>query len=219
MKNLNLLIIFGLCLFIFSCNNDKNTSKEQELKDKEKELELKSKELELKKQEKELNDEENKLTGKNTQKEEELSKGELDKDDLSSFNAMINGTSVIMRTSYSVQSSKITSFTNGEKLRIIDNWTTENENEAIALTPIRLYDKDGNYTISIGKGKALVLENSGRATSDGTYEVAFEHTKYGKLFATVNKSDIQIITSEKWYKVQRQNGQMGWVLGKFVKKM
>lgn len=48
------------------------------------------------------------------------------------------------------------------------------------------------------------------------YEILFKHSKYADLFAKISGSDFEFISGDKWYKVKRESGKIGWVFSKFV---
>lgn len=127
----------------------------------------------------------------------------------------IIGKGVIIRQSNSVESAKMGNYDENEKVSIISEARPQNQNQAIAAKPIKLYDDyDGKLITTLNKGKALVIENF-----DGSvYKVSYQDPKFGKLYATVFPDELQNISNEIWYKVRRKNGDEGWVLGKFLKK-
>ncbi len=185
-------IFFTCCLILFAACTDKET-KQRELDLKEKELELKQKELDLK--------------GKG----DTSIKGQED----SGLMGTIIGKGVIIRQSNSVESAKLGNFDENEQVTILSEARPQNQNQAIAAKPIKLYDDyDGKLITTLNKGKALVIENF-----DGSvYKVSYQDPKFGKLYATVFPDELQNISNEVWYKVRRKTGDEGWVLGKFLKK-
>lgn len=185
------ILALGLMMGFAGCE-DKET--------KQRELDLKEKELELR--EKELN------SGKEEGKEGAATSATV-------ATATIKGKSVIMRQTNSVESAKLGNFDENEKVSILSEARPQNQNQAIAARPIKLYDDyNGKYIATLNKGKALVIESF----EGNNYKVSYQHPEFGKLFAAVDAAELESISNEIWYKVKRSNGQEGWVLGKFVQK-
>ena len=179
---------------LFAACTDKET-KQRELDLKEKELEIKEKELEMQ--------------GKG---------GTTDNSHTSQptgNTGTIVGKGVIIRQSNSVESAKLGNYEPNEVVSILSEARPQNQNQAIAAKPIKLYDDyDGKLITTLNKGKALVIESF-----NGTvYQVTYQDPKFGKLYAEVFPDELQNISNEIWYKVRRKNGDEGWVLGKFLKK-
>lgn len=178
-----------------SCLDASNKKRELDLK--EKELELKQKELEMQGK-----------SGSGTTNNPHTSQP-------SGNTGTIIGKGVIIRQSNSVESAKMGNYDENETVTILSEARPQNQNQAIAAKPIKLYDDyNGKLITTLNKGKALVIENF-----DGSnYKVSYQDPKFGKLFATVFPDELQNISNEVWYKVRRKNGDEGWVLGKFLKK-
>ncbi len=187
-----LFVILFLGVFV-SCSN--SADKQRELDLKERELALKEKEMQL-----------NQNTGGSTSGSTSQKAAKV---------GIINGDGVVMRSGNSIESAKLSNFTNGEKVEILEETKPKNENQAITTKPIKLYsDYNGKYMATLNKGKALVIEEF-----TGTeYKVSFQHPEFGKLYATVASSELESISNEIWFKVKRANGQEGWVIGKFLKQ-
>jgi uncharacterized protein YgiM (DUF1202 family) len=129
--------------------------------------------------------------------------------------ATIVGNSVNMRSSPSVQATRIASFSNGEIVRVLEATQSGKNNEAILTKNIELYS-DGNQTgkplATLNKGKAVVIEGY----QGDMLNVSYQHPERGKLFAQIKESDVESIENGAWYKVTRSNGQTGWVYEKFI---
>jgi len=128
-------------------------------------------------------------------------------------NARINGTKVIMRKEASVKSEKVSNFDDNEKISVLETQNVQNEGEAILSKSITVKGSGG--TVTLNQGKAVVIEDYSAETN--TYSVSYEDPKKGKLTAKIDASAAQTIIYATWYRVKRENGEMGWVLGKYVK--
>lgn len=129
--------------------------------------------------------------------------------------AVIKGNSVNMRSSPSVQATRVASFNNGEIVRVLETKQSGKNNEAILTKNIELYG-DGNQSgkplATLNKGKAVVIEGY----QGDMLNVSYQHPERGKLFAQIKESDVESIENGAWYKVNRSNGQTGWVYEKFI---
>ncbi len=129
--------------------------------------------------------------------------------------ASISAKNVIFRKSHSTTSSKIGKFRrSGERVQILDEYSPSNSDEAITTAPIRLYNSNGYSAYTLPKGKAVRILSD----NNGTYQVSFEHPEHGYLHADIVNSDLEFISGDKWYKVKRKDGKIGWVFSKFINK-
>lgn len=192
------VFVILLALSIFSCDD----------KVKEKELELKEKELEL--QEKQLEQQHQQQT--QTTVQEPVAQEELIVNEPDFETGIITGKSVIMRKSHTTQSAALGKFRKGETVYILDEYRASNNNEAITKRAVKLYNSSGRYVYTLNPGKAV------RIVEDYTdsYRVSFQDTKHGTVYANIDQFDLEFISGDKWYKVQRKNGDVCWVFSKFV---
>jgi len=129
--------------------------------------------------------------------------------------ATISGTSVIMRSNHSTSAQVKGKFKSNERVLILDEFNpSNNSNEAITKTAVKLTDNNGNYKYRINPGKAVQIVDA----DEGVYDVKFYDKKYGYLYATINSEDLELLSGEKWYYVKRSNGTTGWVYSKFVNR-
>jgi hypothetical protein len=126
--------------------------------------------------------------------------------------ATIKGKSVIFRASHSTTSNKLGNLDDNEQVVILGEYTPSNTNEAISNKEIKLYNSSGTYIYTIPSGKAVkVTSNNGDKCT-----VSFNIPQYGDMSTTVNRSDIDFISGDKWYSIKRNTGETGWVFSKFV---
>ena len=127
--------------------------------------------------------------------------------------ATITGSNVTMRKDASVQSEKLGSFSNGEKVSVLGSKNVNNDKEAILTKSVTLHGSGGEVTLQ--KGKAVIIEEY--QSDRNIYAVSYEDPQKGKLTADIEAGAIETISYSTWYKVQKANGEIGWVLGKFIK--
>lgn len=151
----------------------------------------------------------------NKLKEEAAKSGvEISKTDLVGMGkGSINGSNVSMRNGPTIKSEKTGTFEDKEPVEVIGYKNVQNEGEAILAKDIALKGNGG--TIRLPKGKAVIVENFNAETN--TYQVSYEDPKKGVLNAEIDASAALTITYATWFNVKRQNGETGWVLGKFLK--
>jgi hypothetical protein len=125
----------------------------------------------------------------------------------------IIGTNVSIRQSATIKGEKIGVFEDQESVKVLESTNVTNEGEAILSRSITVKGSGGSVTLP--KGKAVMIEGYTQATN--TYQVSYEDPKKGKLNAQIDASAAETIIYATWFKVERKNGEQGWVLGKFLK--
>ena len=151
----------------------------------------------------------------NQLKEEAAKSGvEISKTDLVGMSkSSINGSNVSMRNGATIKSEKIGTFEDKELVEVIGYQNVQNEGEAILSKSITVKGSGG--TVKLNQGKAVLVEDFNPEAN--TYLVTYEDPKKGKLSAEIDASAALTITYATWFNVKRQNGEIGWVLGKFLK--
>jgi hypothetical protein len=124
----------------------------------------------------------------------------------------ITGKGVLMRSSFSTQSSSKGTFKQFESVHVIEEYEPNNNNEGITKAYVKLYDEYGQHAETLNPGRAVKI--IGREGSK--YKVSFVSTKRRTLTASIDRSEIDMISGDKWYRVRRDNGETGWVFSKFL---
>ena len=129
----------------------------------------------------------------------------------------ILGQNVIIRSSYSTESSKRGVLSLNQIVSILDvYYPSNNRNEAILKVTTNFYDEySGNFSFSLKNGKAVKIIE---ALENYKFRIVFTMTNGRRGFATINGSNLEFINGERWYKIQTYNGAVGWVLGKYVQE-
>ncbi|MDX1912368.1 MAG: hypothetical protein SFV22_12820 [Saprospiraceae bacterium] len=125
----------------------------------------------------------------------------------------ITGSNVTMRKEASVQSDKTGSFEMGETVEILETKNVENDREAILTKPVTVKGSGGEVTLP--KGKAVVIE--AYQSERNYYAVSYQDPQKGKMTADIDASAVETITYSTWYRVKKSGGEIGWVIGKFLK--
>lgn len=121
--------------------------------------------------------------------------------------AIINGSNVVIRSNASTTAKKIGSFKNtGERVNVIKTYADNNKHSGIVRNDFSL----NNYVLK--KGKAVQITSYNGTNVNISYQD--ENNRYKNT--TVPLAIVEDTDKQKWYQVQRSNGELGWVFGKFV---
>jgi hypothetical protein len=143
------------------------------------------------------------------QKGVEVSESEL----IGMSKATIIGSNVSFRQSASIKAEKIGVFDNQEPVKVLSSLNVTNEGEAILSKSVTVKGTGGSVTLT--KGKAVMIEDY--QAGSNSYLVSYEDPKKGKLNATIDASAAETIIYATWFNVERNSGEKGWVLGKYLK--
>ena len=133
-------------------------------------------------------------------------------------NGKINGNNVLVRSDHSIQGNRKAVLTNGQLVKIVDEYRPEgNENEAILRSATPFYnDYSGNLVFTLNKGKAVMIESY----EGNQYKISYEDDKTGKTgYAKISSSQLEFISGDVWYHITTSSGVDGWVFGKFIQKL
>lgn len=145
----------------------------------------------------------------NVKEKEPYEIGRLPGDILSK--GFIKGVNIILRENYSTTSRILSSFKySGEEVEILDEFITENKLEAILNENIQVVSN--NETIVLLKGKAVFIKSE----NNGALVVTFEDKDLKTHRVNIESKYLNKLKNVKWYKIKRNNGEIGWVYGEFV---
>lgn len=176
---------------------------------------LKLEQEKLKLEQEKLNIEKNK--GSEATKEEDKAP-QNDQQASSGNNGKINGNNVLVRSDHSIQGNRKAVLTNGQLVKIVDEYRPEgNDNEAILRSATPFYnDYSGNLVFTLNKGKAVMIESY----EGNQYKISYEDDKTGKTgYAKISSSQLEFISGDVWYHITTSSGVDGWVFGKFIQKL
>jgi S-adenosylmethionine:tRNA-ribosyltransferase-isomerase (queuine synthetase) len=125
---------------------------------------------------------------------------------------IINGTNVIMRNWHSTQSKIIGSFKNsGERVVVLESHFPNNNGETLIFRGINVRTNIGT-SFYLQKGKSVII----LAQQNGLVRIQFKDKELRSLTTSIKESYLDRSVNSKWYKVRRNNGEIGWVFGKFI---
>lgn len=143
----------------------------------------------------------------------ESNSNELNEEIKNNF-ATILGTDIIMRKGHSAKSKIVGSFKySGEKVVILETYTSEKQ-IVLIKNEIIVNDREGeDNTLQKGKSVKVIAINEEPPIE---ILISFKNKKGKTKEGLVSENDLDY-TNEFWCKVRRDNGEIGWVFGKFIK--
>jgi hypothetical protein len=143
--------------------------------------------------------------------EEKIGQNSVNKSTSNEF-GYIKGTDIIIRQSPNSSSKILGSFkTSGEKVSILEQSIDESESQVLLNRDMSIQIDGENVLIKKGKALEVITKNS-----DDIYTVQYEDANsgnYRRLNVPINHLDF---SENKWYKVKRTTGVIGWVFGRFL---
>jgi len=197
-------LFFVLVLIVTSCSE--GNLEAEKLKLEQEKLKLEQEKLNL---EKNKSSDPIKVEGTTTQDDKQSSSGN---------NGKINGNNVLVRSDHSIQGNRKAVLTNGQLVKIVDEYRPEgNDNEAILRSSTPFYnDYSGNLVFTLNKGKAVMIESY----EGNQYKISYEDDKTGKTgYAKISSAQLEFISGDVWYHITTSSGIDGWVFGKFIQKL
>jgi uncharacterized protein YgiM (DUF1202 family) len=195
------MITATFLFFCISCKNEPSISElekaKQSLDSKRKELSEKQELMRIESEMKNLSSELQKLNGIAPKK---------------ATQGKIVGSDIIMRSDASTQASKMSNFNSNEIVQIFNKQDFMNSNEAIVNQDLQI---DNNFRLNKGKSVRLTAYYS---TND-TYDIQFERPNGSTEGLNLPAYVIEKTENESWYQVRRNDGNMGWVYGKYLKEI
>ena len=204
-KGLIIGIIFVAAVILFLSFRSTHMSTIEKIKATKQDIKPERKEI-VKINSKSTNEKEN----INLIKTKKTKKAELKKNKL----ALITGTDIIMRSEHSTKSKIVGSFKEaGEKITLLDTYTSKKQTILIKNEVI-VNDRKGQGNI-LSKGKSVKIIS---INEEPPVEILISFiTKNGETKEGVVPENALDYINESWYKVKRDNGEIGWVFGKFIK--
>ncbi len=131
-----------------------------------------------------------------------------------STKARVTGSNVIIRSDHttSSQSAGVVA-KEGTIVQILDRYTTGDSDEALLKRAVSVKINDEN--IQLPEGKAIrILEDNQESV-----RASFITTQFGRAEATIDKTDIEALGGETWYKIRTTDNITGWIYGKFIEEI
>jgi hypothetical protein len=131
-----------------------------------------------------------------------------------STKARVTGTNVIIRSDHTTasQSAGVVA-KEGTIVRILDRYTTGDSDEALLKRAVSV--KINDELIKLPEGKAIrILEDY-----QDSVRASVITTQFGRAEATIDKTDIEALGGETWYKIRTTDNITGWIYGKFIEEI
>jgi len=131
-----------------------------------------------------------------------------------STKARVTGTNVIIRSDHTTSSTSVGVVAKeGTIVKILDRYTSENSDEAILKRAVSV--EVHGERIHLPKGKAIrIMEDR-----QSSVRASVITTQFGRAEATIDKTDIEAIGGETWYKIRTTDNITGWIYGKFIEEI
>ncbi len=125
--------------------------------------------------------------------------------------ARVTGSNVIIRSDHTTASpSAGVVAKEGTVVQILDRYISGNSAEAVLKRSISVEAHDKQ--IQLPEGKAIrILEDRNESV-----RASFITSQFGRTEAIINKTDIEAISGERWYKIRTTDEITGWIYGKFI---
>lgn len=128
--------------------------------------------------------------------------------------ARVTGSNVIIRSDHSTSSQSVGVVAEEETVvRILDKYTSGNSDEALLKRAVTVKVNDKH--LQLPEGKAIrILEDYQKSV-----QASFITTQLGRVEAPIDKTDIEAIGGQTWYKVRTTDNITGWIYGKFIEEI
>lgn len=124
---------------------------------------------------------------------------------------IIIGSNVILRSHHSIESDIISRLNKNQEVEILDRWVADDPNEAITTREVYLQTANSRVLLNRGKALKIVSEHGSYCTVTCEYQ--------GRIIRGILPGDvIEKTYGQIWYKVQTNDGKLGWVFGKFLQE-
>lgn len=128
--------------------------------------------------------------------------------------ARVTGSGVIIRSDHTTASSSAGVVAReGTIVEILDRYISDNSTEAVLNRAVTVEIR--GERIQLPEGKAIrILEDR-----DQSVHASFITTQFGRAEATIDKTDIEAVSGETWYKIRTTDGITGWIFGRFIEEI
>jgi len=124
----------------------------------------------------------------------------------------VTGSGVRVRDDHSLEGKQVGTAGKGEKVEILEKWTSPSDMAIIREDCIAGYD-DIQYNLKKGMGVHVVEH------APGSEEIIVTFTLDGKTVkAGVHIEFVEVLQEQIWYRVRTEKGLEGWIFGKFIEE-
>lgn len=125
---------------------------------------------------------------------------------------IVIGSSVNLRGSHTIRSSVVGRVTAGNRLEVLESWTSDEGAEAVTLLDVELVSSGGKK-VKLPRGKGVTV--SGLPDAAGMVQVTLPEDKNKVVYQALVKS-LSDPQAWPWYRVKPEGGKEGWIFGKFL---
>ena len=124
---------------------------------------------------------------------------------------IVLGSNVNYRGAHSLGSPLVGKVSAGNKVDVLESWSSEEAAEAVTLTDLEL--ASGGKTIKIPKGKGVHI--AGTSGTAGKVKITLPDDK-AKTIYEVSEASLSDTQAWPWYRIKPKTGKEGWIFGKFL---
>jgi len=129
---------------------------------------------------------------------------------------IVTGSGVRIREDHSLEGKQVGTAGKGEKVEILEKWTSPSGMAIIREDCIAGYD-DIQYNLKKGMGVHVVKDAPG--DEEENEEIIVTFTLDGKTVkAGVHIEFVEVLEEQTWYRVRTEKGLEGWIFGKFIEE-
>jgi len=128
--------------------------------------------------------------------------------------ARVTGSNVIIRSDHTTASpSAGVVAKEGTIVQILDRFISGNSFEAILKNAVTVEVR--GERIQLPEGKAIrILKDQNESV-----RASFITSQFGRTEATIDKTDIEAVSGQTWYKIRTTDNITGWIFGKFIEEI
>lgn len=131
-----------------------------------------------------------------------------------STTARVTGSGVIIRSDHTTASSSAGVVAReGTVVEILDRYIAGNSVEAILKNDVTAEVRGQRIQLSAGKAIRILSDQN------ESVRASFSTQQFGRVEASIQKSDIEAIEGQTWYQIRTKDGITGWIFGKFIEEL
>ncbi len=124
---------------------------------------------------------------------------------------IVLGSNVNLRGSHSIGDPVVGKVSAGNRVEVLESWTSDEAAEAVTLTDLTL--TSGGKTVKIPRGKGVHI--AGTSGTAGKVKITLPEDK-AKTVYEVSEASLSDAQAWPWYRIKPKTGKEGWIFGKFL---
>ncbi|GAB1428731.1 hypothetical protein MASR2M17_21610 [Aminivibrio sp.] len=124
---------------------------------------------------------------------------------------VVIGSNVNYRGDHSLGSPVVGKVSSGNRVEVLESWTSDEAAEAVTLTDLTL--TSGGKTVKIPRGKGVNI--AGTSGTAGKVKITLPEDK-AKTVYEVSEASLSDAQAWPWYRIKPTTGKEGWIFGKFL---